>query len=87
MRHFAKLFDFADQGQLLVQRVNSDDSDYEDAPYQLVLKTRNELGVQLEVTPGFASEERRDEEFDRFDEAAALNQFTNLQNALEGMCS
>lgn len=83
MRHFAKLFDFGDRGQLLVQRVNNDEE--EGAPYLLVLKTRSETGVQVEMSPGFVREERRDEEFDRFGAEAAANQFNNLQKALVGM--
>ena len=87
MRRFAKLFDFGDQGQLLVQRANSDEPEDDDAPYKLVLKTRNEQGVQVEITPAYASEEDRDEDFDAFGQEAADRKFINLQKALTGMSS
>jgi hypothetical protein len=82
MLHFAKLFDFGPLGQLLVQRENSDDLDHEDAPYQLVLKTRNEQGTQVELKPGYYDELDRDQAFHRFDKKMAAAQFEKLQRSL-----
>ncbi|WP_310391482.1 hypothetical protein [Hymenobacter sp.] len=83
MRHFAKLFDFEALGQLLVQRVNSEDED-DDAPYRIELKTRNEQGVQLVMGLGFVEEELRDEQYAAF-EPRAEEHFTKMQTALAAM--
>ena len=87
MLHFAKLFDFGPRGQLLVQRVNLDEDEQDSAPFQLVLKTRNGQGVQVELTPGYFDEAERDRFFDRFDKKMAEGQMQILQNMLASATS
>ena len=85
MRRFAKLFDFGAEGQLLVQRSYSDEPELDNAPYLIEIKTRNDVGVTMEIKPGFRSEKSRDAAFDKFEESNALFQFTAMQESLAKM--
>ncbi len=76
---FAKLFDFP-TGQLLVQVEDSEE--LEECEFQIVLKTKHESGVTLELKHGYKDEELRDKQFQEFGYEKAKSCFDAQQRLL-----